>query len=151
MRPDSIVVISPGLGDRAGRGKAHELVLVEALVAQLPIEALDVRVLHGLAGVDKMQVNPTGIRPHIQGSSANSGPLSTVIESGGPRSMASRSKTRVTRRLGNQASTSVARLGVAIQALARERSEPIDLYTIPSRLRRLLVPTETGPIGRRRR
>ena len=105
----------------------------------------------GLSGSTKCRWTQRAYAPTSKVLPANSGPLSTVIESGSPRLMATRSKTRVTLRLGNKMSTSVARLGVAMQALARERSDPIDLYTIPSTLRRLHVPTETGPIGRRRR
>ena len=58
-------LLSPRLDDAPGRGEAHEPVLVEALVAQPPVEALDVRILHRLARVDEVQVHPMGIRPSI--------------------------------------------------------------------------------------
>ncbi len=57
MGPDGIVVVAPGLDDPSCCRQAHEPVLVEALVAEPPIEALYVRILHRLSGVDEVQVH----------------------------------------------------------------------------------------------
>ncbi len=40
--------------------------LVEAFVAQPPVEALDVGILHGLAGIDEVQPHPMGVSPSVQ-------------------------------------------------------------------------------------
>ena len=40
--------------------------LVEAFVAQPPVEALDVGILHGLAGIDEVQLHPMGVSPSVQ-------------------------------------------------------------------------------------
>ena len=54
VRPKGIVIVPPTLHDGPGQGKAHEPMLVEAFVAQPPVEALDVGILDGLAGIDEV-------------------------------------------------------------------------------------------------
>ena len=49
-----------------GQGKAHEPMLVEAFVAQPPVEALDVGILHGLAGSMKCSCTPWVVSPSVQ-------------------------------------------------------------------------------------
>ena len=53
VRPHFIVVLSPGFDDLARMIQADEPVFVEAFVAELPVEALDVGVLNRLAGPDE--------------------------------------------------------------------------------------------------
>src|SRR5690348_11619892 len=40
--------------------------LVQTLVAELAVEALDVRVLHGLARSDEREANPASVRPRVE-------------------------------------------------------------------------------------
>jgi hypothetical protein len=84
-------------------------VRVEALVAQPPVEAFDMAILHRPSRLDVHQ-------PPLQSSAqpsmrreVNSGPLSERRFSGQPRSPISRSSTRVTRPDPRQVSASSAR------------------------------------------
>src|SRR3546814_12220484 len=49
MRPHRVVVVAPELLDRAGMAERHEQRLVEALVTQEAVEALDIAVLLRIA------------------------------------------------------------------------------------------------------
>ena len=53
MRPNLVVVASPVGDGLAGLLQSLEPVLVEALVAELAVEALDAAVLHELARLDQ--------------------------------------------------------------------------------------------------
>ena len=64
--PKSIIVVPSALHESPGQGKAHEPMPVEAFVAQPPVEALDVGILHGLAGIDEVQLHPMGVSPSVQ-------------------------------------------------------------------------------------
>ena len=55
--PDGMVIVPPALHDGPGQGKAREPMLVEAL---------DIRVLHRLAGLDEVQPHPMGVRPSVE-------------------------------------------------------------------------------------
>ena len=57
MRPDLIVVPPPFLDHLAGMLQTDKPVRVQALVPKSPVEALDVGVLHGLAGPDKAELH----------------------------------------------------------------------------------------------
>ena len=61
-----IVVLAPGLHDPARIGQAQEPVLVEAFVPEAAVEALAVRVLDRLAGVDEVQGDRVLVRPLVQ-------------------------------------------------------------------------------------
>ena len=61
-----MVVAPPRLDGPAGIGQPEEPVAVEALIAQPPVEALDERVLDGLARRDEAQADATGIRPLVE-------------------------------------------------------------------------------------
>ena len=53
VRSDLVVVATPLGDDVAGLSQRREPVLVEALVAELAVEALDVAVLHRATGLDQ--------------------------------------------------------------------------------------------------
>lgn len=67
MGPVVVVIVSPGRDDPLGVGEAQEPVLVEALVPEAPVKALDLAVLHGTAGINEVQVHAVFERPLVQG------------------------------------------------------------------------------------
>ena len=75
MGPDLVVVLPPGRDNGAGVLQRDEPVFVEALVAELPVEALDVGVLGGLSGLGQHQLYPVGLRPLIQRTARELGSL----------------------------------------------------------------------------
>lgn len=66
MGPLGVVLDSPVLDDPPGLGHGDEPVLVQALVAEFAVEALDVGVLDRLARTDKRQLHTLLERPGIQ-------------------------------------------------------------------------------------
>jgi|GEM_PF-6901491 len=83
---------------------------VQTFIAQPPVETLDLRILHWLAGFDVAQTQSSGPRPTLESAgSFNSGPLSNRILCALPRIAITWSSTRVTRREGNEVSTSNAK------------------------------------------
>ena len=78
MGPDLVVVDSPLLDDLSGLAHAVEPVLVEALVAELAVEALHVAVLLGLAGLDEGVLHPVSVAPLVQGHSRELGAVVRV-------------------------------------------------------------------------
>ena len=80
------VVLDPPVLDRSARVcHREEPVLVQAFVAELAIEALDVRVFDRLAETDEAQTHPHCYAQASSTGPSNSGPWSTVIDSGRPR------------------------------------------------------------------
>src|SRR5919108_3701376 len=65
---DGIVGHAPRLDRFACLAEAHEPVLVETLIAQPAIEALDVGVLVWLAWLDEVQFDTMGVGPRVDGS-----------------------------------------------------------------------------------
>jgi hypothetical protein len=65
-RPIQIVVHPPVFDGPLRVGQAEEPVLVEALVAQLAIEALDETVLLGLTGIDELQLDAGLVSPLVE-------------------------------------------------------------------------------------
>ena len=63
VRPVKVVVDPPSLDDPADRWQASEEVLVEALVAEAAVQALDEAVLLRLAGSDVVPFDPTILLP----------------------------------------------------------------------------------------
>jgi len=59
-------------------GQAREQVLVQALVAEAPVERFDGRVLRGLARFDLPQRDPAAVRPRQHGAPAE---LQAVVPS----------------------------------------------------------------------
>lgn len=68
VRPDLVVVTSPIGDDIAGLGERREPVLVEALIAELAIEAFDIAVLHGSARFDQQVLDAVMLRPGNEGT-----------------------------------------------------------------------------------
>lgn len=57
MRALAIVFLSPIFNDFSGMSDREKPVLVEALISELAIEAFDVRILLGLAGINEIQAH----------------------------------------------------------------------------------------------
>ena len=72
---EAIVLHSPLLHGLPPLLKRHEPVLLQALVPEPAIEALDTRVLHGLARRDKRKLHSPLIRPGVQGVADELGPV----------------------------------------------------------------------------
>ena len=68
VRPDRVGVLPPGLDEAPRRLEGREPMLVQAFITQPPIEALHVGVLHRLAGVDEVQLDPAPVGLGIQGT-----------------------------------------------------------------------------------
>ena len=66
MRPHVVVVLPPSFDHVAGLAQALEPVLVQTLVPQPAIEALDERVVHWLARPDEVDRDAASVRPQIQ-------------------------------------------------------------------------------------
>ena len=66
--PDFVVVASPGRDLGLGVVEIDEPVLIEALVAQLAVEALHVAVLDGLPRANEVDLHARGVDPGIGGS-----------------------------------------------------------------------------------
>lgn len=63
MRSDVLVVLSPRLDRRACVPKAGEPVQVQAVLAELAVEALDERILRRLTWLDEVQPDHSSSRP----------------------------------------------------------------------------------------
>jgi hypothetical protein len=61
--PLLVVVEAPGFDLLPRVLERNELMYVQALVAQAPVEGLDVGILHGFAGVDEVERDAAVIRP----------------------------------------------------------------------------------------
>ena len=61
-----VVIASPGGNQNTGLRQAGKPVVVQALVAKAPVEALDESILGRLPGFDQLQRNAVGVRPLIQ-------------------------------------------------------------------------------------
>src|SRR5262245_54001777 len=66
MRSMAVVVDPPSLDLPSCIGKVNEPILVQALVAKLPVEALDEGVLDRLAGTDEVQLDSRTIGPGVE-------------------------------------------------------------------------------------
>ena len=66
MRPVGVVGPTPALDVKLGVGQGEKPILVEAFVAQLPVDACDVGVLHGLARLDEAELNPAIRGPRVE-------------------------------------------------------------------------------------
>ena len=80
--PHLVVVPPPGRNLLARLVQRLEPVLVEALVPEAPVEALDVAVLHGPSWLDQEMPHAMGLRPADEGPA---GELRTVVGSDGCR------------------------------------------------------------------
>ena len=75
VRPHGVVIDTPRFDRSLGARQADKPVLVQTLVAKLPVEALDVRVLDRLARSNETQLDAARIRPHIERPSRKLGPV----------------------------------------------------------------------------
>src|SRR4029077_16220320 len=76
MRAHRVVIHPPGFNHLPCVLQIHEPVLVQAFIAELPVEALDERILCGLATLDEMQRHLVLIRPLIHDAT---GKLGSVV------------------------------------------------------------------------
>lgn len=67
MGPIGVVFDPPVFYKLLGLLEAHEIVLVKALLPELPIEGFDIAVLNGLAGPDEVELHAVAVSPFIQG------------------------------------------------------------------------------------
>src|ERR1700712_5314552 len=89
-------------------GKSVKLILRQPFVANGPIEALDVGILLGFAGLDEVDPDASLLRPSQQRTADVFGPLSQRIAAGCPRHSMTWSRLRITRSAGREKSTSMA-------------------------------------------
>src|SRR5262245_12217346 len=75
VRPHGVVVDAPGFDQGTRLDEAGEPLLIETLVAELPVEALDERILDRLARPDKPQLHAASIGPGIDGAAAEFWPV----------------------------------------------------------------------------
>ena len=80
--PYLVVVDAPLADDHPGLRERLEPVLVQALVAELAVEALDVAVLHGPPGLDQDMADTVLVRPGHEGSA---GEFRAVVGANGQR------------------------------------------------------------------
>ena len=66
MRPLGVVLLLPRLDDGAGMRQTAEPVQIQALIAKPAVEALDMGVLRGLAGVNEISRHAMCIGPSVQ-------------------------------------------------------------------------------------
>jgi hypothetical protein len=77
VRAKVVVVVGTLVFDEeSGFSEGAKPMLVQAVIAEGAIEALDEGVLHGFAWVDMMESNARGLIPEVEGLPVNSGPLS---------------------------------------------------------------------------
>ena len=77
MRADPVIVVrAPVFDEESGFGQGAKPMLVQAVVAEGAIKALDEGVLHRFARLDMMESNARGLIPEVEGLPVNSGPLS---------------------------------------------------------------------------
>ena len=75
MQAFCVVVDPPVFDGSACLADAGEPVLVQALIPETAIEALDVGVLCGFTGIDEIQLNAVVISPGIKGATSQFGPI----------------------------------------------------------------------------
>jgi hypothetical protein len=75
VRPFVVVIASPFRDHSACVRDVVEVVIVQALVPELAVKALDVRVLRRFAGCDQFQIDATSVSPAIQRTAGEFRPL----------------------------------------------------------------------------
>ena len=126
-----VVVAAPAFDREAGVVQAGEPVLVEALVPELPVEALDKRILYGLAGLDEVELHAVLVGSLIQDAARE---LRSVVHDKGlrqPRVRARRSRSRTTRLPGIERPTSMATAS-RLKMLEKENARLKKLEAEPS-------------------
>jgi hypothetical protein len=66
VRPRDVVLDPPRLNRSLRIAQVHEPALVEALVPELAVEALDVGVLDGFPGTNELELDPALVRPLVE-------------------------------------------------------------------------------------
>lgn len=102
MGPDGVVVDAPRLNRGLRIDQGYKSVFVQALIATLAVEALDIGVLDRLAWSNESQRHAARVRPRVERTAAHFGPLSTTMVWGRPTAAARRSRRRATRSPGNE-------------------------------------------------
>jgi len=64
--PIGVVLDPPVLDELLSLLEAHEVVLVQAFLPELPIEGFNITVLNGLAGPDEVELHIVAVSPFIQ-------------------------------------------------------------------------------------
>ena len=82
VRPDLVVVLAPGDSGRSGLAQRLEPLLIQALVPELAVEALDIAVLHGPAWLDQDVPHAVAVRP---GHERPAGELRPIVGAHGQR------------------------------------------------------------------
>src|SRR5688572_32013793 len=85
VRSGFVVITPPLADDHSSVCEIVEVVIVQAFVSKLAVEALDVGVLRGLAGSNQFQIDTLGISQQSSARLVNSGPWSVRIAFGSPR------------------------------------------------------------------
>ena len=87
MWPDGVVVLTPLLDEDLGLLEGGEDLPVEQFIPEACIEAFDIPVLPWRAWGDVGGLGANSSDPALTAPAMNSGPLSDLIYSGGPRRM----------------------------------------------------------------
>src|SRR5262245_11447708 len=93
-----VVVEAPGFDLLPGILERDELMHVQALVAQAAVERLDVRVLHGVAGMDEGERHAAAIRPVLECAGRELGAMIHRDRARARRPMRTRSRASATPR-----------------------------------------------------
>ncbi len=123
MRTYLVVIEPPAFDGFARVVEGEEPVFIQTFLAELAVEAFWIAVLRWSARSDEVQPHVVFVSPLIERFRGEFRPLSTMICSGNPRSMRSCSSTRITRKAGNEVSTSMASISrVKASSIDRVRS-----------------------------
>lgn len=82
-----VVIVSPRIDDATRVAEAGEPVLRQAFMAQPAVEALDVGVLHGLAGLDEAQFQTPACRPFLHRAAGKLGRQQVLRDETRPTTM----------------------------------------------------------------
>jgi hypothetical protein len=81
VRADPVIVVrAPVFDEESGFGEGAKPMLVEAVIAEGSIEALDEGVLHRFARLDMMESDPGTLSPEVKGFA---GELGTIVHGDG--------------------------------------------------------------------
>jgi len=106
VRPGRVEVAAEALDVELCVEEREELVLIEVFIAELLVEALDMRVLHGLPGLDELQRDAAIGGPRVEGATAD---LSSDSRVGWPRTASTASSAAITAVLGRLWATVIAK------------------------------------------
>jgi hypothetical protein len=107
VRSVLIIVVAEGLDAFPRVLEINKLVFIEALVAQLAIEAFDEAVLRRFPRRDEAMRDVMVVRPAFERQASKPRPLSVSKLAGWPRTVVTKSRTRATRGPDNDPSISI--------------------------------------------